>query len=638
MECLKSSKWIWINNNDKDTYAEFYQQFIWTDGKTTCRISCDGDYTLFLNGKYVSSKQYEDFEHYKIYDELDITSFLVSGENHFAVLVWHIGEETSRHITATPGLIYEIAREDNIVAISDESTVCRQSNAYRNGCQKWITPQMGFSFLYDATKEDGWIDGNLCGEFVPADVVKKECDFFPCPIRKIRPNERVHSKILKKDENYYLIDLGKETVGIPVLEFFSKEEQSIRVDWGEDLQDNHVRRIIDMRDFSFEYIAKQGKNEYTNYMFCMGARYMEVYSESPIEIAYIGIRPRTYQVEAIKQKFENPLDQSIYDVCVDTLKLCMLEHYVDTPWREQCLYAFDARNQMLCGYYAFAEKNAEYARENLKLISKDRREDGLLSITYPCGVDLTIPSFSMYYFMAVNEYLTHTGDISLGVEVYPKLLSILDTFLRGRKDGLIYKFEGTNHWNFYDWSQYLDGNLHGTEEAVPDLMINCLFIVALKNLQEIAYKVNGSIQAYQELIDESILATKETFYNEKNRLFSLIQNGCEYTVLGNAFAILAGVAEKAEGEYICTCIAEGKLSDCSLSMKTFKYDAMLCVDREKYAPRVLEEIRADYGKMLNNGATSVWETIDGAAAFDNAGSLCHGWSAIPVYYYHLLTK
>ena len=31
----------------------------------------------------------------------------------------------------------------------------------------------------------------------------------------------------------------------------------------------------------------------------------------------------------------------------------MMEHYVDTPWREQCLYAFDARNQMLCGYYAF---------------------------------------------------------------------------------------------------------------------------------------------------------------------------------------------------------------------------------------------------------------------------------------------
>ena len=40
--------------------------------------------------------------------------------------------------------------------------------------------------------------------------------------------------------------------------------------------------------------------------------------------------------------------------------------------------------------------------------------------------------------------------------------------------------------------------------------------------------------------------------------------------------------------------------------------------------------------MLDAGATTVWETADGAAAFDNAGSLCHGWSAIPVYYYATL--
>ena len=38
--------------------------------------------------------------------------------------------------------------------------------------------------------------------------------------------------------------------------------------------------------------------------------------------------------------------------------------------------------------------------------------------------------------------------------------------------------------------------------------------------------------------------------------------------------------------------------------------------------------------MLYNGATSFWETIDGAWAFDTAGSLCHGWSAIPVLFYY----
>ena len=72
---------------------------------------------------------------------------------------------------------------------------------------------------------------------------------------------------------------------------------------------------------------------------------------------------------------------------------------MDTPWREQCLYVYDLRNQALCGYHAFENGNADYVRANLKLISQDRREDGLLAICYPCGMDLTIPSFSLYYFM-----------------------------------------------------------------------------------------------------------------------------------------------------------------------------------------------------------------------------------------------
>ena len=66
--------------------------------------------------------------------------------------------------------------------------------------------------------------------------------------------------------------------------------------------------------------------------------------------------------------------------------------------------------------------------------------------------------------MQVNEYLKNTGDITLAQEVYNKLISVLNVFIGNRKDGLVLKFEGVNHWNFYDWSPYLDGALHGTED------------------------------------------------------------------------------------------------------------------------------------------------------------------------------
>jgi hypothetical protein len=51
---------------------------------------------------------------------------------------------------------------------------------------------------------------------------------------------------------------------------------------------------------------------------------------------------------------------------------------------------------------------------------------------------------------------------------------------------------------------------------------------------------------------------------------------------------------------------------------------------------VLSEIRNEYQKMLDGESGAVWETAEGQSAFDGAGSLCHGWSAIPIYFYHKL--
>ena len=40
-------------------------------------------------------------------------------------------------------------------------------------------------------------------------------------------------------------------------------------------------------------------------------------------------------------------------------------------------------------------------------------------------------------------------------------------------------------------------------------------------------------------------------------------------------------------------------------------------------------------RMLRAGATSFWET-DLASDFYRAGSLCHGWSSIPIYVFEKL--
>ena len=57
---------------------------------------------------------------------------------------------------------------------------------------------------------------------------------------------------------------------------------------------------------------------------------------------------------------------------------------------------------------------------------------------------------------------------------------------------------------------------------------------------------------------------------------------------------------------------------------------------EELHQKILDDIDMRWGNMLMNGATTFWETELGAADFNRSGSLCHGWSAIPVYFYRKL--
>ena len=634
---MKKAKWIWLPGKAQaDSYGEFYQSFQWEQGQVQCRISCDGDYTLYINGIAASFWQYGDYEHYKVYDEVDITSYLQPGENHFAVRVWHYGVDSQRYIASQAGVLFEVAQDERILTSSDENVLCRLSKTFATGNQKKITGQMGFSFSYDANLEDDWKTGNM-PDGKNAVSVEKHCKMVKRPIAKNMLERPAESTCLIAENGYYLFDLGQETVGIPMLSFTSDCTQDVLVQWGEDLQDGHVRRIIGERDFSFSYRANPGKNNFTNYMLRMGCRYIEVFAECPVDVEYVGICPTPYPAEKVEWKLENPLDQQIYDTCVRTLQLCMMDRYVDTPWREQCLYAFDARNQMLCGYYAFAGGNAQFARAALKLISEDRREDGLLSITYPCGMDLTIPGFSLHYFKAVREYGCHTGDWGFAEEVYPKLRSILNTFIAQRKNELVCRFAGTNHWNFYDWSAYLEGNIFEDDTPIPDLIINCLFIIACQEFSVISNQIGQADDDLKDLIQSTQQAAKKAFFCADNGLFAVTENGREFTALGNALAILAGLTDQAQAMDICNRFSKGEMTDCTLSMKCFQYDAMTQTDKT-FSKEILSEIRTVYGTMLAQGATSVWETAEGASAFENAGSLCHGWSAVPVYFYNAIRR
>ena len=363
-----------------DTYGEFYAEFT-ANGSPVCRVSCDGDYTLFINGKYVSSNQYGDFEHYKSYDEIDLNSYIQEGKNHFAILVHHFGKDSQRYKRYQAGVIFEICEGEKALLVSDENILSRKSKTYISGIGREITGQLGFSYTYDAKKEDSWQTGGGDG-FDMSLPVSKSCTFYKRPNERLMLDSTVYGEVITSEGGtHFVVDLGREITGL--LSFEAEGMADINVAYGESLTNGGVRKIIGGRNFSIDYFSKDGLNEFTHYMLRFACRYLEIRATSPIVLKKIGLIPQIYPTKRSTVPNLSETDRKIYNSCVNTLELCMMEHYVDCPWREQCLYAFDSRNQMLCGYYAFEGGNREYARSNLLLMSKDRRDDGLLSICYP---------------------------------------------------------------------------------------------------------------------------------------------------------------------------------------------------------------------------------------------------------------
>ena len=629
---FETAKCIWHSEEFVDNdYAEVLETVNYNGGRAILRVSVSGDYALFINGKFAESNQYADFPHYKVYDEIDITNHLKIGENTICLLAWYWGKSGMRYNTKNPGIIYEAEIDGKVVLTSSEESLSRKSCAYKSGEMKRISYQLGYSFLYDATKEDGWLLGKGTG-FGPSKEFEKPKEFHIRPTKKLVLNEIETGKMLKI-ENGYIIDLGREIVGLPAFSIVSDAEQNINVAYGELLENGHVKRFIGDRDFSFDYVTKQGENEFTSYMLRFACRYIEITAENPFTLNFAGIIPQVYEVEEKKIELENELDKNIYEISLNTLKLCMMEHYVDCPWREQCLYAFDSRNQMLSGYSAFCDGNFDYARANLLLMSKDNREDGLLSICFPSADDLTIPSFSLYFILSVLEYIEKSGDKTLGIEVFEKIESILSVFKNRIESGLVNRFEGFGYWNFYDWSN-LGYIRRGQGKNEPDFLINSIFVIGLNAYEKIC-EILGRENAFSGLSEEISKKLNEKYYNAQTGTYFIQEKSEPPTELANALAVISGVATGEKLDAICEKLASGELQTCSLSMKVFKYDALIKVNKDKYKGNILDEIRKTYKVMLEAGSTTVWETAEGSTAFENAGSLCHGWSAVPVHYYHL---
>lgn len=451
----------------------------------------------------------------------------------------------------------------------------------------------------------------------------------------------------KPDGMYVLVDLGKEICGYLSISVEVENDCVATLGWGEHLADLRPRTSVGGRSFGLALKLKKGKNTLEDRLLRFGLRYLCLFIEADgVKIERLTVCETVYPFKPIKKDFGDKLLNKIYETGVRTLLLCAHEHYEDCPWREQALYGMDSRNQMLFGYGAFEkEQSLRFARASLKLFAQCLRSDGLVELCPPSHCNLTIPSFTLYWIIAVCENADFNLDLGFIGEILPAVKLAADKFLARADERGLKVLAGAEYWNFHEWSDGLDGVFRTessyTRELPPhyDGILTALAVIATKRLSVLLKRV-GQVgdgeryAAYSERLKHALSG----FYDEKLGFY------CSYvTAEGQKFGyheytqavvLASGAAQNLGNAVVCKLVDALKNGDPALVKMTYsamliKYEAIMAAD--KNADWCVENVAEVFGSMLFGGATSYYETELGERDFDDAGSLCHGWSAAACY-------
>lgn len=128
---------LWICANEKPSASQFYffsKSFQADAGATlTARVCADSRYQLYLNGDMVSEGPCQGSEYLTYYEEVDLTPFLVVGENKLVAKVLYLveGDFISVYRRSKPAMWFDGALTDNgsTTEIStDESWICERED------------------------------------------------------------------------------------------------------------------------------------------------------------------------------------------------------------------------------------------------------------------------------------------------------------------------------------------------------------------------------------------------------------------------------------------------------------------------------------------------------------------------------
>ena len=318
----------------------------------------------------------------------------------------------------------------------------------------------------------------------------------------------------------------------------------------------------------------------------------------------------------------------IHRISVRTQRVCAIDSYVDTPWREQAQWWGDARVQAQNTFHLSGD-----TRLLVRGIRSIARQDVPNGLTYghtpTIAHNCILPDFSLIWVLTIWDYYWQTGDLAIFREQWPRIERLLGYFTgEGRaRDGLL--AYDPRYWLFLDWSTIY-------KQGTPTVY-NLWYLLALEKLAAMAGAA-GMPAEHRRLAgmcrDQKRLALA-AFWDRREGLFrdGLDAGGRpvrEHSIHSQTMAILCGL-RRAEhpvmvARRLLPYLEDRKVPGAlpSSYWVTYVYDVMRGLG---YGLEVARHIRKHWAPMIPYGGT--WEMFDGRIGNSTTS---HAWAAHPIYH------
>ncbi len=428
----------------------------------------------------------------------------------------------------------------------------------------------------------------------------------------------------------FIVDFGKELSGFVEFDIDSAKDTIIDFYFFESMHNGIIEDTNGLNN-TLRYVTREGRQLYRSFIR-RGFRYAMITVRNlkkPLKFYSIRTYLSTYPVAELGSFYSSDyLLNKIWEISKHTERLCMEDTYVDCPAYEQTFWVGDSRNESLINYYTFGAY--KLSKRCLRLVPKSLYRSVLPESQVPSGWQNILTAWTLFWMSACKEYYIFTGDKGFLDEIYPFLFKTAKNFeMFINEKGLL----DINAWNMLDWAPM------DTPDSGVVTHQNALLVKALKDVAYIS-DILGRTEDKDYLLsfaDNLKEAINKYLWDEENKAYidSIHSDGQVLKVISQQTNTIVYLCDCAEGErkellerYLINP-PEHFVKIGSPFMSFFYFEALTKIGR---VDKILEDIRRDWGLMLDHGATTCWETFIGFIKDRLTRSHCHAWSSAPGYF------